>query len=617
MQRLIIMEYYSLPFRLIHRKFHAEFEDALLRRPKKHFDGIVKNVCGASASTRSVTWDELFVLLSEIEKQIAAVLGRRTIFFWRHLYRRLAPTLHEHMGGKVDWITKAIVRDVVETAIQKYGSLNRKSEFSTSDEVGVDKVLGGWYLKTLNIAFKDKRERYKHFESLRARPEVVLVDFSPKDLADLYFVEGLAYEYWRITARLRAAGKGVEILYDSERGLQYGPSEEKWPLIESFDRRAERFSRFDGSSLGVMFQPNQAKQVLTFSANVQNEDMSPLFKEVGLDLSVEEGGYLTNYVPGLFDARSFAEAHEYVADAFKAKKGFSLQALALTFEVITERAITPPQGNLSEQVGFETAMALSLHNLCRRAYSLKGEEVFVQIRQISEERVSRELGAPIEAASAEVDKIISELTLTEDSRKLCGLWSGGPRFPICPLHGGLVIDMYATHKYFHNAFVGVKENYAERGFIFEQYVRDCLTEAGFALENRNFTFLDGSKREADAVFFIGDRLIVADCLSIWRPLDFDISRPKTMSARQRDLEKKVEQAKSCSVRLTEAPIGRNFNFSRADSIEYVVVTPFVEWVWDRSPDLWVTEDTPRIMRVNEMIAWATDELKGIEVTDSP
>jgi hypothetical protein len=599
------MEYYSLPFRLIHQKFHVELEDALLHRPKEIFNEILKSAFGTAASIRGVTWDELFVLLGEIEKQIASVLSRRTIFFWRHIYRRLAPTLPEDMGGKVDWVTKAIVRDVVETAIQKHGALNKRSEFSTSDKIGVDKVLGGWFLKTINIVFKDKRERYRYLESFRARPEIVLVDFMPRDLIDLYFVEGLAYEYWRITARLRAVGKGVDIVYDSEGGLQYGASEEKWSLIESFDRRAERFGRFDGSSLGVMFQPQQAKQVLTFSPNVRNESLSPLLAKAGLDLSVEEGGYLANYVPGLFDARAFAAAHGYVADAFKAKKGFTLSALAITFEVITERAITPPQSQLSEQVGFKSAMALSMYSLCRRAYTLKGEDVFAQIRETSVERVAHELNASIEMASAEVDKIIAELTLTEDSRKLCGLWSGGPRLPICALHEGVVIDLYAIHKYFHNAFVGVKENYAERGFIFEQSARDSVAAAGFALEERNFTFLDGSKREADAVFFIGSRLIVADCLSIWRPLDFDISRPKTMIARQRDLEKKVAQAKSCAVRIRESPVGRNFDFSRAKSVDYVVVTPFVEWVWDRSAELWLDEDTPRIMRVNEMVDWAS------------
>jgi hypothetical protein len=41
---------------------------------------------------------------------------------------------------------------------------------------------------------------------------MVIVDFEAKNLCDIYEVEGLAFEYWQITAKLRAIGKGADVI---------------------------------------------------------------------------------------------------------------------------------------------------------------------------------------------------------------------------------------------------------------------------------------------------------------------------------------------------------------------------------------------------------------------
>jgi hypothetical protein len=603
----LITEYYSVPFYYLHDKFHSKLGAALLLRPKEVLKKALFSKFGGNAACL-VSWDDLFNVLESLEKEMKKILEKRTIFFWRHLYRRLAPTLPEEMGGKVDWVTKGLVRDIVETAIQKHGSLTRKSEFSVFKETAVDRVLGGWFLKAFKEAIKDRNRRSKCFELFRSSPQMVVVDFSPLDLTGLYFVEGLAYEYWRLTAKLRAIGKGAELYYTESEGLHFSSSNEIWKLFASYDSRAETHNIFDGSSLGVWLQELQAgNKVLTFSPNVQQIDLSPVFADVGLIVSVEKGGFLTNYIPGFFNADAFACAHEYISESFADKKGYSLKALAVVFEVITECCIAQSQQAVRDKVGDESVLALAFLNLCKRAYTLASNEVYQEIRRISSERIALRLALSEGDASAQADRILCAIQLTELNRQMCSLWSRGPRLPISALEDGFVLDMYGIHQYFHNAFVGVREDYAARGFIFEERVRDEMEKRSIDLQARNFTFLDGSKREADAVFYIGQRLVLVDCLSIWRPLDFDVSRPKTMIARQRELQKKIQQAGSCAKKVSENPVGRNFDFSKAESFSYVVVTPFVEWIWEKTADLWIDDVTPRIMRVNEFLEWAERE----------
>jgi hypothetical protein len=50
--------------------------------------------------------------------------------------------------------------------------------------------------------------------------------------------------------------------------------------------------------------------------------------------------------------------------------------------------------------------------------------------------------------------------------------------------------------------------------------------------------------------------------------------------------------------------GRNYDFSSAEEIVAFVVSPFVEWTWNRSDRLWVG-DTPRILSAREAISLVT------------
>ena len=46
-----------------------------------------------------------------------SVLGKRSVAFWFHLYRRIGAFLHPHHEDRTDDRTTALVRQIVEAAI--------------------------------------------------------------------------------------------------------------------------------------------------------------------------------------------------------------------------------------------------------------------------------------------------------------------------------------------------------------------------------------------------------------------------------------------------------------------------------------------------------------------
>jgi len=142
----------------------------------------------------------------------------------------------------------------------------------------------------------------------------------------------------------------------------------------------------------------------------------------------------------------------------------------------------------------------------------------------------------------------------------------------------------------------------DRGTIFERTFRDALERRGFDIKAGELTAVDNSKRELDAGVIVDGRMYLFECVSIERPLDYEIGKPRTMAIRQGRLSEKLTQAKSLHEFLSRNPKGRNYDFSEVQEFVWIVVSPFVEWIWDWSSDLWLDSKTPRILAPNEVLS---------------
>jgi hypothetical protein len=85
------------------------------------------------------------------------------------------------------------------------------------------------------------------------------------------------------------------------------------------------------------------------------------------------------------------------------------------------------------------------------------------------------------------------------------------------------------------------------------------------------------------------------------PLNYEIGRPRTFELRRDRLDDKVEQVLELSEFLQTNPRGTNYDFTDIERIVPLVVSPFVEWLWDRSERLWLSDGTPRILSANEAL----------------
>jgi hypothetical protein len=116
----------------------------------------------------------------------------------------------------------------------------------------------------------------------------------------------------------------------------------------------------------------------------------------------------------------------------------------------------------------------------------------------------------------------------------------------------------------------------------------------------------GEPREIDAGVRIGDRLILLECVSYELPVDYDIGKPSVFEKRKAFIQPKLEQAKTLAERITKEPKGKNFDVSWAKSIDWRVVSPFVEFAWHVDAPLFDKDGLPRVLQIGELLDNLTD-----------
>ncbi len=85
---------------------------------------------------------------------------------------------------------------------------SRADDVALSATIRLKDVLGGHYQRILGRLGASPADTAARFRALASSNQWVLTKFEQRDYFDIFLVEGLAYEYWRTTALMRAIGKG-------------------------------------------------------------------------------------------------------------------------------------------------------------------------------------------------------------------------------------------------------------------------------------------------------------------------------------------------------------------------------------------------------------------------
>ena len=607
------MMYYQPAFLTLAKLYSREINRALLQKPVEFRKGFLvgRLPIGERVSVERA-WPVFREYLDALEGEIASTLRRHSVFFWLHLYRRTGIALSPgHEVGVDDERTIALVRRTVELAIFKHGSLSRTpNDVVRSDQASADQILGGWMNRGLIDAGLPKRSaEFREFVSALARsPQLVIGEFSADDFIDLHLVEGLAYQYWRACALLRSIGKGCEVVVSDDGSWEEQDTLEQKFLIASIDSRTAEMA-WASSTLGVWFDPQAAPasrpglstidEVIVPVYNTSRRETGPDFwRGFGVDEPIRAR---TNYLPGIFNVRQFLDSHTFLDASFEAQYGYSLsQYICVIWAVANIFNAPAPFFASTREEDMMRAFGSNLLNSMMRGYrhlEFSSDRLYQEI----ERRLplfSVKVAVPRDVAAT----IVSALTLTVERQVAISLWSGGPRYLFIPFGLGDVLDLHALPALLTNLFVGLAYDPQSRGPAFEEVFRSALTSRGFNVEAGIKKTPEGETRELDAGVVVGDELFLFECVSIGRPLDYEIGRPATISERNRRLEKKISQALSLAEFFRDNSTGSNFDFRQIRRFVPFVVSPFEEWIWDCSERLWEQDPRqPRILSASEAI----------------
>lgn len=557
------------------------------------------------------TWNQVREILDIIDSEMQKIVSRRSVAYWLHLYRRIGVFLSPEHEDKTDHVTLALVRQIAELAIQKHGVRTALGEFGLSNALSPDVILGGWMkkgLKGLGSKETSGENLFRKYAALlrRSPPNWVIRDFSKRDFIDIYAIEGAAYQYWRLTALLRSLGKGAKMIVDEAGDWAYVPNETLNRLIFSIDKTNEKRNSFS-SLMGVWI--DSEKIIMPDNNGDTNENLNTVFfpiyntQRVALSAKFDifdtqiSGRSTTNFIPLYMNSKVFFDHHRFMREEFLKKRGYDFELLINVLAGLSSLSILPNRALFSDNAADQKRIKLAAftQTLARGYHIFIGSET--DLLRILIERMS--LSHSRDFDEEQVRNVLSSITLSEEVQGKISPWSNGPRSVVIPAETFCLVDLVSVPALLASIFVFMADRFGESGTTFETLFREALKRRGHKVHSGKLVAHDGSERELDAGVLVGDQMHLFECVAIERPLDYEIGRPKTLAGRQHRLSQKLDQANSLKAFVSNNPAGRNYDFSRATKFVSAVVSPFVEWIWDTGPNLWMDRDTPRILSPEE------------------
>lgn len=598
-----LFDYYQIPFRDLNEAVTSRLTDICRIELRSMRSQHWMRYAGKEFQEEDA-WNILYEYALNIERQLKSILQTHTLFYWIHLYRRIGVDVYSDNGNRIDPHTIALVRQIVEAAIIRFGVFTEQSEdVQLATNISAQEVLGGLFVQSMNKHFtKSKADILVN--ALLKSDQWVLTRFSAYDYIDIYRIENLCHEYWLVTARMRAVGKGGEISV-SNTGIPGSKRTDdlEW-LIHSFDLRIENHP-FNTSRIGVSFDsinPSGDLNAIVASYNITKKP----FKEICASHLRESipSDDPCNFIIGHFELASYLAAHSFIESDFIRSHGFSLTGLC---------AVISAAGNIEAFFAMKSneGIIAALWNLHQRAYSIRpGKSYFSTLKSTAIYIARKVLKCDPQQIEMEFDAILEFLTLKESKQSQIGLWSGGPRYLFIPYGSKVLVDLQGILMILHNIFFKVKHEQSRKGPLFEDDFRRTLSNEGFELFDVRLLKSNGVVREVDAAIRIGSSLILCECRTIELPLDYERGRIKTIRTRCELLKEKIDQVDSLMEFCRQNPKGHNYDFSWATQISGIVVSPFVQWIWTRDSTLWDDKGVPRILAMHEAIVWLHQLKKG-------
>lgn len=605
-------EYYTVVWAHIHDKYEPLLRNSNINKPREIRSKLIRKYKEKINDDKS-SYTALLAILTELENEFKKIISKHSCFYWMHLFRRIAPVLSPAIGKRTDETTTMEVRDIAEQAIFKFGKTKGKLDLLRSDTVPFNRILGGMLHKLL-VGSNNVINIYKRL--MITQRQLVIGDFRASDLADIYKIEGLAYQYWYVGAKLRASGKGVKVFATDDGGIEEQRTSDQSFLIRNFDERANKSDLGKGftSNVGTLvFQGNEVDDNILILAglNIQRYPLSKFFPK-----HTFEEGFSPNYLPGFIRVDKYYESHKYLEKFFEKKHGFGLKEFCHASLLISQLLVGWSSLKITD---LDEDGHLLYYQKFQRGYLYHGGEICDIKKDILNILGSQSSVSNFSAKRTieQLDKILEFLTLSAQKQNFVSLWSSGPRYVFIPFQDHLICDYSAWFAIFRTLFFGLR-NYdpaSQKGIEFEDAFASMAKSKGLDVVIQSKEIRVGmQKREVDVGVRINNHLFLLECKAAERPIDFAIGNPKSINSRIKDFSDKISQVSSLEEFVIKNKQGDNYDFSWATEVTGIVVSPYTEWIWSRSEELWLSNDldTPRILSAHEAIDFLIGKLKDEE-----
>ena len=155
------------------------------------------------------------------------------------------------------------------------------------------------------------------------------------------------------------------------------------------------------------------------------------------------------------------------------------------------------------------------------------------------------------------------------------------------------VDYAWIHRRLYDLFLGVSisgQNF--KGLALET----AVGQRSSVLPQGRCKALDGTERQIDCAYSVGDHLVVVECKAVGRSIGYDRGDPEAILYRQKNVvDRGLNEADAKAVWIAERPTGRNYDISRFRDVLPIAVSPFVEFIPSKSSRYWISSDVARVL----------------------
>ncbi|MGA7678006.1 MAG: hypothetical protein WCA51_06505 [Dehalococcoidia bacterium] len=542
--------------------------------------------------------DILLSLKKALEDRIADIISKHSIYYWIHLYRRLAPAntfRHESL------VSVRLYRETMETAFVKYGRPEIGNDLVMGTNLDPQEVMSG------EVERIDKELGIKAIHSYSG---IFIKEFSMSHFLELLSLERLVSEYCHVIACLRRAYKGGNLIVENMEEYHVLNDNVTESLIQSVDKRNEKFGttatdkgipigspHYDYAKMGAI--------CMLPIYNVERETLEDYPQDRFWNIKWSElleprNKMAPNFVFLPIDMYIYYLRHQFLGTVFVKEYGFSLECFvqcAMALFYLTIYKSVESHGLVGSELMQRAYLAYtSLEKIANDINStiLGMSKLFHDIPQIGAYRTTID----------DIFSFLKRFVLDPAQRENVDLGTRSPRPLIIETWPGNYLVDYAA--ILSILFSAVSFEFAElggKGLIFEDYVIEKLTNNGFKLweHQKILKARDGTQKEIDISFLLGTAMFICECRSISMSRAYERGEKDALKFRRAKFESALKDCDTLAGWLSRHRLGTNFEVPQDISIIIpIAVSPFVEYIWSADEALWLTREIPRVCTPDEL-----------------